>query len=135
MSYTDLLNFELPVSVEGLSLPLLPLHLHLQLLQSLQLLFVNSGRVRKFVSLRNLVYFTVCQIWSISLSARSGLFHCLSDLVYFTLCQIWSISLSARSGLFRCLPDLVYFTVCQIWSVSLSAMHALAYFTQYHSNR
>ena len=76
-------------------------------------------------SLRLLVYSTVCQIWSISLYARSGLFHCLPDLVYFTVCQIWSISPSARSGLFHCLPDLVYFTVCQIWSISLSARSGL----------
>ena len=34
---------------------------------------------------------TVCQIWSISLSARSGLFHCLPDLVYFTVSQILSM--------------------------------------------
>ena len=60
--------------------------------------------------------FTVCQIWSISLSARSGLFHCPPDLVYFTVCPIWSISLSARFGLFHCPLDLVYFAVCQIWA-------------------
>ena len=98
--------------------------------------------------LPDLVYFTVCQIWSTSLSARSGLlhclpdqvyftvfqiwsislsarYHCLPDPVYFTVCQIWSISLSARSGLFHCLPDLVYFTVRQIWSISLSARSGL----------
>ena len=34
------------------------------------------------------------KILSTSLSARSGLFHdhCPLDLVYFTACQIWSIS-------------------------------------------
>ena len=42
------------------------------------------------------VYFTVCQIWSTSLSARSGLFHCLPDLVYFTVRQIWSTSMFTR---------------------------------------
>ena len=51
----------------------------------------------------DLVYFTVYQIWSISLSARSVTVH-----------QIWSTSQSARSGLFHCPPDLVYFTVRQI---------------------
>ena len=56
-----------------------------------------------------LVYFTVHQIWSISLSARSGLLHSPPDLVYFTVRQIWCISLSARSGLFHCLLGLVYF--------------------------
>ena len=40
---------------------------------------------------------TVCQVWSISLSTRSGLLH-------FTVCQIWSVSLSTSQ--IHCLPDL-----------------------------
>ena len=49
--------------------------------------------------------------------------YSLPDLVYVTVRQIWSISLSARSGLFHCPPDLVYFTVRQIWSISLSLLY------------
>ena len=53
-----------------------------------------------------------------------GLFCHEPDLVYFTISQIWSISLLdqfwsilpwARSGLFHYEPNLVYFTMSQIW--------------------
>ena len=70
------------------------------------------------------VYFSVCQIftvhqiWSTPLSARSG----LSDLIYSTAC-LPDLPLVYIS-------DLIYFTVCQIWSTSLSARSALS--AMYH---
>ena len=57
--------------------------------------------------LPDLVYFIVCRIfWSISLSARSGLFH--------YVCQIWSISLSLNSDS----PYVMYYT-CTVCLSSL----------------